>query len=105
MGSSVYTSMEDTFKDKHIFAIFKSQYIPWLWKIVAGPGHYLISQMSLLEIKLRSFGTSSSELVWLSTFFFFLFRAFRISFLRSFCSQREHKFSILASKLKNYKEA
>lgn len=26
----LYTSMEDTFKDEHIFAIFKSQYIPWL---------------------------------------------------------------------------
>lgn len=29
LGSSVYTSMEDTFKDELIFAIFKSQYIPW----------------------------------------------------------------------------
>lgn len=38
--------MEDTVKDEHAFAIFKSQYAPWLYKMVAGPDHYLTPQMS-----------------------------------------------------------
>lgn len=46
LGSCVYLSMEDTVKDEHAFAIFKSQYAPWLYKMVAGPDHYLTPQMS-----------------------------------------------------------
>lgn len=94
LGSYVYASVEDTFKDERIFAIFKNLYAPWLQKIVAGPDHYLTLQMSLLEIKLEVLALTLLNFAW-NGFQPFI-RAFKISLLRSFGSQREYKISILA---------